>query len=143
MGLGKLLVLDMFAVGYQHYYIFFISLAEDDLLSVYCEVLDLAPNWMDVGLVLGMRQTYLEEISTTYHESPRKCLKKALVEWLKQAYNVEKHGLPTWKKIVEVTAHPIAGNNPALAAALAQNHQGMQHTACNNDRHLTELDSLH
>ena len=59
-------------------------LAEDDLLSVYCEVLDLAANWMDVGLVLGMQPTYLEEIGATYHESPRKCLKKVLLEWLKQ-----------------------------------------------------------
>ena len=117
-----------------------LCLAEDHLLSVYREVLDLAANWMDVGLVLGLRYTYLEEISATYPEKPRECLKKALAQWLKQAYNVGENGLPTWKKIVEVTADPIAGNNPALAAALAQNHQGMQHTACNIDRHLTELD---
>ena len=102
---------------------------EDDLFSVYCEVLDLAPNWMDVGLMLGLRHACLEEIGTTYHERPRDCLKKALVEWLKQAYNTVKSGLPTWKKMVEVTAHPVAGNNPALAATLARNHQGMQHTA--------------
>ena len=109
--------------------LFFIFLAEDDLFSVYCEVLDLASNWMDVGLMFGLRHTCLVEISTTDRERPRECLKKALVEWLKQAYNVEKSGLPTWKKMVEVTAHPVAGNNPALAATLARNHQGIQHTA--------------
>ena len=102
---------------------------EDDLFSVYCEVLDLAPNWMDVALMWGLRHTNLKEISSTYRENPRNCLKEALAQWLKQAYDIDRNGLPTWKKMVEVTAHPVAGNNPALATTLAQNHQGMQHTA--------------
>ena len=102
---------------------------EDDLFSVYCEVIDLAPNWMDVALMLGLRHSYLKEIYTAYRERPRECLKEALAQWLKQAYNVDRNGLPTWKKMVQVTAHPVAGANPALAATLAQNHQGMQHAA--------------
>ena len=97
---------------------------------MYHEVLDLAPNWMFVGLMLGLRHTHLKEISTTYRERPRECLMEALAQWLKQAYAVERNGLPTWKKMVEVTADSKAGNNPALAVSLAQNHQGMQHTAC-------------
>ena len=99
--------------------------AEDDLSSVYSEVLDLTPNWMAVGLTLGLQFSDLETISTTYHESPHKCFMKALALWLKQAYNSDKNGLPTWKKMVEVTGAPGAGNNPALAARLARNHQGM------------------
>ena len=99
------------------------------MFSVYCEVIDLAPNWMDMGLMCGLRYTGLKEISATFHEKPRECLKETLAQWLKQAYNVDEHGLPTWKKFVEVTAHPIAGNNPALAATLARNHQGMQQIA--------------
>ena len=108
----------------------FVFLAEDDLFSVYCEVLDLAPNWMDVGLMLGLRNADLKGIRATYRESPRDCLKETLEQWLKQAYNTKKSSLPTWKKMVEVTAHPVAGNNPSLAATLALNHQGMQHSAC-------------
>ena len=100
---------------------------EDDLLSVYREVLDLAINWMDVGLVLGLRHTDLKEISTTYRENPKKCLKEALAQWLKQKYDVDRNGLPTWKKMVEVVEDPIAGENPALATILARNHQGMQY----------------
>ena len=99
------------------------------MVSVYREVLDLAVNWMDVGLVLGIRHTYLTEIRSTYCESPRKCLKETLAQWLKRAYDVGRNGLPTWKKMVEVTADPIAGDNPALARTLARNHQGMKHTA--------------
>ena len=101
---------------------------EDDLFSVYREVLDLALNWMDVGLVLGLRHIHLKEIHTTNRESPRKCLMEALKLWLKQEYDIDRNGLPTWKKMVEVTADPIAGENPALAATLARNHQGMQYT---------------
>ena len=100
---------------------------EDDLLSVYREVLDLAINWMDVGLVLGLRHTDLKEISTTCRENPKKCLKEALAQWLKQKYDVDRNGLPTWKKLVEVAEDPIAGENPALATILARNHQGMQY----------------
>ena len=98
---------------------------EDDLPSVYSEVLHLTPKWMAVGLMLGIRFTDLETISATYHESPNQCLMKALALWLKRAYNTERNGLPTWKKMVEVTAEPGAGYNPALAETLARNHQGM------------------
>ena len=107
---------------------FFISLVEDDFFSVYDEVLDLAPNWMGVGLVLGLCHADLKEISTTNSESPRNCLKEALILWLKQEYDIDRNGLPTWKKLVEVAADPIAGENPTLAATLARNHQGMQYT---------------
>ena len=78
--------------------------------------------------MLGLRHTYLREIGTTYREKPRECLMEALAHWLRQAHNVHKTGLPSWKKIVEVAADPKAGDNPALATILAQNHQGMQHT---------------
>ena len=101
---------------------------EDDLFSVYREVLHLAPNWMNVGLVLGLRHADLKEISTIYRGNPRNCLKEALEQWLKQEYHIDRNGLPTWKKMVEVAADPVAGDNPALAATLARNHQGMQYT---------------
>ena len=107
--------------------IFICCLEEDDLLSVYREVLDLAINWMDVGLVLGLRHTDLSDISTTNREKPKDCLKEALARWLKQDYDIDRNGLPTWKKMVEVAADPIV-ENPALATTLAQNHQGMQYT---------------
>ena len=107
---------------------FLYFLVEDDLPSVYSEVLDLTPKWMAVGLMLGIRFTDLESISAAYHENPNKCLKEALALWLKRAYNTERNGLPTWNKMVEVAADPIAGENPALAATLARNHQGMQYT---------------
>ena len=98
------------------------------MFSVYREVLALAINWMNVGLMLGLQHSYLKEIRTAYHESPRECLKEALAQWLKQEYDVDRNGLPTWKKMVEVAADPIAGENSALATTLARNHQGMQHT---------------
>ena len=103
---------------------------EDDLVSVHSEVQDLASNWKDVGLALGLQDAYLENIGITNYQNPSKCLQRALGEWLKQAHDVDRYGLPNWKKMVEVTAARIAGDNPALAATLAQNHQGMQITAC-------------
>ena len=92
--------------------------------SVYPKILDLAPNWMDVGMMLGLRYTALTTVSATHRDNPKNCLRGVLALWLQQAYSVDRHGLPTWRKIVEVTADPAAGNNPALATRLAQEHQG-------------------
>ena len=70
--------------------------------------------------MLGLRYSDLSAMT----DSPRNCLREAIVHWLKQAYNVDKNGKPTWRKIVDVIAEPAGGNDPALAAALAQKHQG-------------------
>ena len=97
--------------------------AEDDLSTVYREILDLASKWMDIALMLGLRYS---DLSIICHDNPRHCLREALIQWLKQSYNVEKNGPPTWRKMVEVTAEPAAGSNPALAANLAQKYRGMK-----------------
>lgn len=41
-----------------------------------------------------------------------------LLLWLRQRYNVEKYGYPTWRRLVQA----IKEINPALARTIASNH---------------------
>ena len=37
---------------------------------------------------------------------------------------VEKFGMPTWKRLVEAVGDKMGGNNPALALTIAKEHPG-------------------
>ena len=94
------------------------------MISVYSEMISLAPRWRNLGLALGLLESDMRRIEYTHPRSSRDCLGELLVKWLKCGYDINKHGFPTWRKIVEVTAEPAAGANPALAETMARNHQG-------------------
>ena len=49
-------------------------------------------------------------------------LRGVTVTWLRQSYDVSRHGHPSWKKLVEAVAS--GGQNPALAQKIAAAHQG-------------------
>ena len=68
-----------------------------------------------MGLALGLSPSTLDK-----HTS----LTDVIVEWLKTNYNVEKFGLPTWKRIVKAVGEMSGGGNLALAATLANKYSG-------------------
>ena len=74
--------------------------------------------YFDFGIVLGISPEDLSNIRI----EPKTALSNVLQAWLKQNYNAEKHGLPTWRKLVEAVDHPAGGNNHALAKAIASEH---------------------
>ncbi len=43
--------------------------------------------------------------------------------WLKGNYNTTRFGVPTWKMLVEVVAHPNGGKNKFLAERIASEHR--------------------
>lgn len=45
-----------------------------------------------------------------------------LIKWFNHAYNTERFGLPSWRRIIEVVADPAGGDNPAIAADIAARH---------------------
>ena len=61
---------------------------EDDLRDVRSAVADLAGGWEDLGISLGVRPGDLDAILSASAHSPSSCLKKTLVLWLRQSYNV-------------------------------------------------------
>ena len=60
----------------------------DDRRDVMSAVVDLAGRWQDLGISLGVRQSNLDEIDLASAHSPRDCLRKMLITWLRKAYNV-------------------------------------------------------
>jgi len=61
---------------------------EDDRQDVMSAVVDLAVRWQDLGSSLGVRQSDLDNIHLASAHSPRECLRKMLILWLRQSYNV-------------------------------------------------------
>ena len=61
-------------------------------------VVDLAGRWQDLGVSLGVRQGNLDEIDLASAHSPRDCLRKMLISWLRQAYNV-------WTSLISKSLH--------------------------------------
>ena len=59
---------------------------ENDLGAVKTAVAGLAGQWHDFGLALGIRNCDLESIQPS--SNPTVCLRKMLVQWLKQNYDV-------------------------------------------------------
>ena len=45
-----------------------------------------------------------------------------ILTWLRQNYDVHKHGPPTWRNLVEAVDDPAGGNNHALAMSIADKH---------------------
>ena len=104
-------------------YIFFTYLADEDLGEVLDEVIDLASSWTSMCTALRLKPSAEDTIARQYFHNPGDYLKAVLRKWLCKEYNTEKHGLPTWRKLVEAVAKPAGGNNPDLAREIAKKHQ--------------------
>ena len=100
-----------------------ITTGEDDLPDIIRELTDVVANWRDIGTLLGIRDGQLKTIQLQAN-SPLGYLREMLVTWLKQNYNVEQFGKPTWLKLVEAINNPIGGGNPSLATEIARKHGG-------------------
>lgn len=49
-------------------------------------------------------------------------LRMVVSHWLKQNYNTERFGKPTWRMLVGAVAHPNGGSDCALARRIAKDH---------------------
>ena len=96
--------------------------AEDDLGDVYQEVVDIQNTYYQFGMKLGLPPRELDTIEMEYERNVARRFTKVLHVWLKQRYNVDKYGLPTWRRIVEAVDSPAGGGNHALAKAIASRY---------------------
>ena len=91
--------------------------------------------YYSLGLALRLRDYDLEAICQGY---PNTCdnkiaLKDVLLVWLRQRYNVEKFGPPTWRMLVEAVDKETGGNDHGLAKKIASNHlAGIEMESCCN-----------
>ena len=84
-------------------------------------------------MCLALRLSDADIIARKRRDDPKDCFREVLEQWLKKCYNAQKHGPPTWRKLVEAVANNNGGDNPALAETIAKTHQCEYPHNCNYD----------
>ena len=95
------------------------TIGQDDLFDLLEQMLPLSAKWKAIGVGLRLPLDGLEAIEFGYG-SPMECMTGVLTLWLRMKYNVERFGLPSWRMVLNVVAHPAAGDNPDLALEIAK-----------------------
>ena len=96
--------------------------AERDLKDVCQEVIDTRSTYYQLGVALGIPVAELDSIRAVFCQFVDQALREVLQVWLKQRYNVQRHGRPTWRRLVEAVDSSAGGHNPALAKDIAERH---------------------
>ena len=97
---------------------------EDELLEVKEAVVTLAANAYSLGLALGIGPSVLK-VARLEYGSADEVLTEVLEKWLNQHYNVDRHGVPSWRSLARAVGNPAGGNNLALAKRIADAHPGI------------------
>ena len=95
---------------------------EYDLNDVWQEVVSIKCNYYQLGVALGLPAGELDSIRKAFHQLIDQAFNEVLLLWLRQRYDVGRHGRPTWRKLAEAVDSPNGGNNHALAMAIASRH---------------------
>ena len=96
-----------------------------NLADILLDIHHVAPKWKDVGLLLRLHPHDLGLIEAdNVQKGVTSCLRVVVEKWLNQSYDTATYGLPSWKMLVDAIAHPVGGNNPALAEQIATKHKG-------------------
>ena len=64
----------------------------------------------------------LSKIKKGFPSDLEQAFTEMLLVWLRHSYNIDKHGPPTWRRLVEAVDNDAGGSNPALAKKIASNH---------------------
>ena len=89
---------------------------------MYKEVVNIQSSYYQFGIELGLPLREMEAIKKAFQLDITQAFTEVLTIWLRQRYNVEKYGPPTWRRLVEAVDSPIGGSNHALAKKIAQHH---------------------
>ena len=100
--------------------VYIVFLGETDFMDVRKEIEDIRSMHYQLGIELGLSSSKLNSIQN--QQITDQAFNEVLLAWLKQDYDVERHGSPTWRRLVEAVDSPKGGNNPELAMAIANKH---------------------
>ena len=92
---------------------------EDDLFDVMSEIMSLCGRYLSLGRALRLKAGDLDAIRRENLHDANQALNDVLLLWLRQKYNVQKFGLPSWRMLVQAVDNPAGGNNHALAKKIA------------------------
>ena len=107
----------------------YLYIAEDDFHTVYSELVTVKANYYQLGIGLGLPPGELMAIRKGPQDIEL-AFSDVLLAWLRQRYNVDRFGLPTWWKLVEAVNSQAGASNPALAADIAARHPATSMLSC-------------
>ena len=96
----------------------------DNEQAVREEVMRLAARYDGIGITLGLPSDELEVIRRGCLGDPKLALGQVINTWLKQSYNHDRFGLPSWRSLVKAIDSHAGGSNHALAKKIASKHKG-------------------
>jgi len=94
---------------------------DDDLADVLDAIETLAADWRKLAVRLRLKDSSMEVIQANHPGDCVSCLSDAIKDWLKMNYNVQRHGVPSWRSLVQAVAHV----DKALALHIADEHRGV------------------
>ena len=65
----------------------------------------LAAKWKQLSGFIGLPSTVIDQIRCDHPNDSACCWNESLNEWIKQNYNTEKFGKPSWKTLLGAIAH--------------------------------------
>lgn len=98
---------------------------EDDYLEVVDAVSQLHDRWSQLCCALGLPLSQISAIRKDHAGNTMDSLQEGISQWLQGKYNTDKHGPPTWRKIVKAIDNPVGGNNHDLAMKISLKHKGI------------------
>ena len=98
------------------------KLAENDHREVLRESVKIKAKCFQLGRELGLPAAELDAIRTDCPQDIDQAFDRILLGWLRQKYNTDKYGLPTWRRLVEAIDDSAGGDNHALAMKIAASH---------------------
>jgi hypothetical protein len=113
-----------------HYLLLFFT-GEDDLADIIEEIISIRSVYFSLGRSLRLRPDNLRAISESCSSTgacdesdadTERALNDVILLWLRQRYNVERFGPPTWRMLVEAVDKHTGGNDHELAKKIALNH---------------------
>ena len=78
--------------------------------------------YFQLGRSLKLKDDDLKAIREMYPTVAETALNDVLLLWLRQKYNVDRFGPPTWRMLAIAVDKKTGGNNHELAEEIASNH---------------------
>lgn len=99
---------------------YMIPIEEDDWNIIIEACNSLAAKWELISGYLGLPPSLIDKIRGNHPGDNISCLNDALLQWIKQNYNVVNFGEPSWKTLLQA----IAKVDKLYFKKLAADHQG-------------------
>ena len=87
------------------------------------QVVAIRAKWELLGVQLGIDDDTIEAIKLENGGNPARCLKGVISTWLKENYDTQQHGYPSWRRLCKVIASPAGAESQSLADTIAERHK--------------------